>query len=592
MNKNSGTNNHNHHLKYFTVPEILQQIGAIRIPKFLGGFREDLADSPLAAFCDLSPEPSTDFSSLAVLFANSASLPNRLRKTLLTLEAAASPLNSERLEETLHRCLPCISLNRNCPLDCALELWFAVPEELSQFNPPPEPELTAVPASPGKPPGHSDTAIPPASADPTTITLAAPLSLEVVEPWPESLDGKLLLDDLATLLKRFIILPKWAAETFALWIIHTYAFKLRDVTTYIGVESPEKQCGKTTLLTVLSELVNRAVASSNVSPPAFFRVIEDLSPTLLIDEADTFLQGNEPLKGILNAGYKRKTAHVLRVGSAGPAANGGQPLGNGNGSGSGSSKSENAVMSFSCWCPKVISQIGRLPDTLADRCIIIRMQRKAPNEQCARLRDLDATSIKRQCARFVLDHQANIANAQPELPSSLSDRAAEIWEPLLALADLAGGHWPDLARQAAVHLSASAQHSNPLASLLLDILLLFIEDGSDRLLSRDLVDSLNLRLYRPWAETLRGRELTEIQLAYQLRGYGVRPRTMRKGNIRAKGYFKEDLNEVFRRYIPKAELQSLIAESREADAPEPANRKDDQKEPATTAPTNPDQLAA
>jgi len=589
MNKNNGTNNHNHHLKYFTVPEILQQIGVIRIPKFLSGFREDLAGSPLAVFSDLTPEPSTDFTSLASQFANLPIIPDRLRETLLTLEAAASPRNSERLEEILHRCLPCVGLNRECPLDCALELWFAVPEELSQFKT--EPDTTVVPSSSGKLAGTSHTAIQPASLHPTTITPAASLSLEVVEPWPEPVDGKILLDDLAALLKRFLILPKWAAETFALWIIHTYAFKLRDVTTYIGVESPEKQCGKTTLLTVLSELAYRAVASSNVSPHAFFRVIEDLSPTLLIDEADTFLHGNEPLKGILNAGYKRKTAHVLRVGSVGPAANGGQYLGNGNGNGNG--KAEGVVVSFSCWCPKVISQIGRLPDTLADRCIIIRMQRKAPNEHCARLRDLDASSLKRQCARFVLDHQADIANAQPGLPPSLSDRAAEIWEPLLALADLAGGHWPDLARQAAVNLSASAQQTNPLASLLLDIFLLFLEDGTDRLLSRDLVESLNrLRLYRPWAETLRGRELTEIQLALQLRGYGIRSRTMRKGDIRAKGYFKEDLNEVFRRYIPKAELQSLIAESREADPPEQANGKDEQKGPAPTTPSNSDQLAA
>src|SRR5207245_793378 len=113
----------------------------------------------------------------------------------------------------------------------------------------------------------------------------------------------------------FVVLPKWAAETLALWILYTFAFHLRDVTTYIGLESPEKRCGKTTLLSLLAELANRAVASSNISPPAFFRVIEDLSPTLLIDEMDTFLKGNDQLQGILNSGYTRKTAFVLRAGS-------------------------------------------------------------------------------------------------------------------------------------------------------------------------------------------------------------------------------------------------------------------------------------
>src|SRR5258708_7629337 len=124
-------------------------------------------------------------------------------------------------------------------------------------------------------------------------------------PWPEPVDAKTLLALLVQLLKRFVVLPKWAAETLALWVVHTYAFHLRDVTTYIGIESPEKRCGKTTLLSLLHELAHRAVASSNISPPAFFRVIEDLSPTLLIDEVDTFLKGNDQLRGILNAGYHR-----------------------------------------------------------------------------------------------------------------------------------------------------------------------------------------------------------------------------------------------------------------------------------------------
>src|SRR5690348_1952068 len=122
-----------------------------------------------------------------------------------------------------------------------------------------------------------------------------------VEPWQEVVDGKALLDELEATLKRFVVLPKSAAETLALFALHTYAYELRDVTTYMGIESPEKRCGKTTLLTVLGELVNRPVMASNISSPAFFRVIQQTRPTLLIDEADTFLQGNDELRGILNS---------------------------------------------------------------------------------------------------------------------------------------------------------------------------------------------------------------------------------------------------------------------------------------------------
>ena len=108
--------------------------------------------------------------------------------------------------------------------------------------------------------------------------------LTPVEPWPEPVNGKALLDDLKQWLVRFVILPKWVAETVVLWIVHTYAFELRRVSTYLGIESPESECGKTTLITLLSKVVNRPQPASNISSPAFYRAIHELRPTLLIDE--------------------------------------------------------------------------------------------------------------------------------------------------------------------------------------------------------------------------------------------------------------------------------------------------------------------
>jgi putative DNA primase/helicase len=121
-----------------------------------------------------------------------------------------------------------------------------------------------------------------------------------------------LLDELAATIKRFVVMPPYAAEMLALWILHTYAFTYRDVSTYIGIESPEKRCGKTTLLNVLAELVHHPVTAANISSSAFFRVIHETQPTLIIDEADTFLNANTELGGILNAGYRSKTAYVMR----------------------------------------------------------------------------------------------------------------------------------------------------------------------------------------------------------------------------------------------------------------------------------------
>jgi putative DNA primase/helicase len=394
-------------------------------------------------------------------------------------------------------------------------------------------------------------------------------------------------------LVRFAVLPRWAGETLALWILHTFAFRSRDVTTYLGIESPEKQCGKTTLLTVLSELACRAVASANISPPALFRVIEDLSPTLLIDEADTFLHGNDALRGILNAGYKKKTSFVLRVVSqssihepVAPKSDGGgstnplvapksdeggtiqsapSPSPHHSNTPSDTRSTLHAPRStlptprpFSSWCPKVFATIHRLPDTLADRCIVIWMHRKLPNEQCERLKELDATTLRSQCARFASDHAEQIAAAQPPLPPGLSDRAADIWEPLLALADLAGGEWPELARQAAIGLSATTDQTNPIGSLLLDIFLLFSHNAADRMFSRDLTQQLNGFSQRPWMETTNGKGVTELWLSQQLRPYGIRPRTLRIGDQQAKGYFQEDCLDAFRRYIPRSELAAFL----------------------------------
>ena len=364
----------------------------------------------------------------------------------------------------------------------------------------------------------------------TTKPINNLLGLAETQPWHEPVDGQLLLDDLVKLLRRFVVLPQSAAETLALWTLHTYAFDLRDITAYIGLESPEKRCGKTTLLTVLSELVHRPLVAANISPSAFFRVIEETRPTLLIDEADTLLKGNHELRGILNAGYSRKSAYVVRVGP--PAAEDPETR-------------ENPIepaaairlARFSCWCPKIMAAIGRLPDTLADRCIVIRMQRRTRREPCDRLRSLDAADLKRQCLRFVLDHQEEIRAATPAIPEKLNDRAADVWEPLLALADLAGAHWPALAREAAAHLAEMAHDQSPIGSLLFDTFCIFTINRQDRLLSRTLVEELAAYSDRPWADALRGRPLTERWLAVRLSPYGIHPRIFRTDGSRARGYF-------------------------------------------------------
>ena len=354
-----------------------------------------------------------------------------------------------------------------------------------------------------------------------------------------------LLTDLRNLIRRYVVLPEMAAEALALWVVHTYTFTLREVTTYIGVVSPEKRCGKTTLLELLAMLANEAVTAANISPAALFRMIEEARPTLIIDEADTFLQGRDEMAGILNAGYRKSNAYVVRVaegrsrkktGNQGPESSG--------------------LVRFSCWCPKVMAAIGRLPDTLADRCIVITMQRKMPGERCERLRELDATTYRQRCGDFVRQHSDAIARARPEIPSALNDRAADIWEPLLAIADLTDGEWPELARKAATKLSASYDDEMTLIGYFLsDVRNWMVARKTDRVFTRNLVSSFNSSDQRPWEDLRRGREINEYWLGRKMTELGIPSKMIRVGQITGKGYLLGEVEAALRRYVPTAEEQ-------------------------------------
>ena len=138
-------------------------------------------------------------------------------------------------------------------------------------------------------------------------------SLSAVEtaPWPEPVDGEQLLNDITAALRRYVVLEKGAAEATALWIVHTYCFDAFAITPRLAITSAVMRCGKTTLLDVLSCLVHRPISTGNATAAAIYRVVHKLRPTLLIDEADTFLVGNATLRGILNLGHRKNTAFVM-----------------------------------------------------------------------------------------------------------------------------------------------------------------------------------------------------------------------------------------------------------------------------------------
>ncbi len=358
------------------------------------------------------------------------------------------------------------------------------------------------------------------------------LSLPVPEPWPDPVDGESLLGELAGTFHRFIALPAGAAEAMALWVLHTHTFEASPITPRLVLQSPEKRCGKTRTLEVLSRLVPKALLASNVSTSVVFRVIEMARPTLLIDEADTFIKDNKELCGVLNSGH-HQTGKVIR-----------------------SVTDDHEPRDFSTWAPVAIALIGRMAGTLEDRGIILHMRRRRSDERVERLR-IDRSAgldeIARKAARWAVDNQSALREADPNTPDALHDRAADNWRPLLAIADCVGMDWSVRARTIAQQLSTGEPggDSSARTQLLADIHLIFAERNTDRIRSPELCEVLGRMEERPWPEWRNGRPITPRAVARLLAGFSIKPRPLRLDlNSVAKGYLLDDFKDTFSRYLP------------------------------------------
>jgi hypothetical protein len=379
-------------------------------------------------------------------------------------------------------------------------------------------------------------------------------------PASEPVELGALLDEISATIRAHVILSDHAATALALWVVHTYVFDCRDAVAYVSIESPEKRCGKTTLLSVLAGLACRALVASNISVSALFRVIDESGPTLLIDEADTFLGRNSAMRGILNCGNTWRTAYVLRLAprhKRGPKAKA-EPAPEGGPAADGTA--ESGLMRYSCWCPKVIAMIGRVPDTIADRSVLVRLERKLVTEKCAPLTEFKPKSITSKCVRFANDNNGRITQAARETAPGLNDRAADTFEPLFVLARMAAAGWFEKAAAAAVFLTSSQNTDLQGAGLLLDILIIFVDCNAEKMFSRNVVSCL--RGEGEWIASphFTGKPLNELLLAQALRPYGVRPTTIRMGEEVNKGYRIDDFKESLRRYVPQKDIDARLEE--------------------------------
>ncbi len=350
------------------------------------------------------------------------------------------------------------------------------------------------------------------------------------KPWGEPVNLGELLTELTDTFNRFAVLTEHSDIAMALWVCFSWCIDAANTAPILAISSPEKRCGKTTVLSLLNLLVKRPLSTSNITPAALFRAIEEYKPTLLIDEADTFIKQSDDLRGILNSGHTRSTAFVLRT------------VGD-----------EHVPKAFNTWGAKAIALIGKLPDTLHDRSIVIPLKRKLTHEKTERLyrTDYNFDLIKSKLARFADDYAEDVKEVVPKSLNHVSDRAADNWEVLLAIASLAGKEWEDRTTKAIMALSdKSGEPKTYGVTLLADIKEIFESKNVDKIFSGDLITELCNDKEKPWSTFRHGNPIDQRVLANLLKEFAIVSKSIRINSQNLKGYEFDQFADTFSRYTP------------------------------------------
>jgi hypothetical protein len=347
-----------------------------------------------------------------------------------------------------------------------------------------------------------------------------------------------LLEGASRVMRRYVVLPGEAELTaLALYVLHTWAIKAAYATPYLVVISPERRSGKTRLLEVLRLLVREPWHTVSASEAAMFRKIEKHQPTLLLDEVEavfgSYSERTEPLRALLDAGNRRGAVATRCVGNG-----------------------KEELRDFSTFCCKVLAGIdsGKLPDTILDRAIVLRMRRRRTGVPLERLRFRAAEpateELRNKMAEWAEANLHSLEDSKPWLPDELGDRALDGWEPLLAIAELAGGGWLMKAREAALKLSAEDEATEMgYGPLVLRAMRDALGEASAISTAR-LLGALNEDDELPFGGWNEGKGIAARDVARLLRPYGIRSCTVRVDGKTLKGHARKDVVEAFECWIP------------------------------------------
>lgn len=364
-------------------------------------------------------------------------------------------------------------------------------------------------------------------------------------------EGAARLDEVHEFLGRFIAYPSRETHiAHTLWVAHTHFMDAWDTTPRIAFLSPEPASGKTRALEISETLVPRPVLAVNMSSSSLFRKVSDKDgrPTILFDEVDAIFgvkaSGDEDLRALLNAGY-RKGAVTCRSVVRGK---------------------EVFVEDFPAYAALALAGLGFLPDTVMTRSIVVAMRRRAPTERVESFRRRIHVPIGEAIRERLSEWAAQTLPLirWPDLPQGIEDRAADIWEPLIAVAVAAGGDWPELARVSCVSLvSQVAEGQESLGiRLLRDIRTVF---GEAEAIHTDLLVQGLIEIDEsPWGD-MKGKPIDSRGLARRVKPYGVAPKQVRVGEVSKKGYERASFFDAWARYLSPSVEKRETGETTETD---------------------------
>jgi hypothetical protein len=364
-------------------------------------------------------------------------------------------------------------------------------------------------------------------------------------------EGAAILDAVRAEVRRFVALPGEPYEVaVTLWAAHTHLIACFDSTPRLSIQSPDAGSGKTRLLEVLAKLVHDSVETMNTTTAFLARRIDSSTPppTVLFDEVDTVFgvrardSASEELRGILNSGHRRG-AKYSRAATRGK---------------------EVVLEDFETFAPVAMAGLGELPDTIRTRSVIVPMRRRSRDEIVEPYRErqngaeLEAT--RDLLAAWARTAASSIGNPWPEMPYGITDRPADVWEPLLAVADAAGGDWPALARDAAVTIvTRAADRPASLGIRLLADVRRILEEHK-RMRSIDLLGRLIALEDAPWSDLGGKGPIDSRFLGRTFDGYGIpAAHTIRfdAATGTAKGWTRSDFADAWARYLPVAPATTL-----------------------------------